>query len=282
MLKETVFHAKDCALNYGEGSPSGPPLVLIHGIASRWQVFLPILPSLCEDWHVFALDLRGHGSSDRVPGSYALKRYVSDVVAFVTSSVVEPCVLLGHSMGGSIALLVAGAIPDLVSGVIAGDTPLMPDQGMVPRRLRRLAVHLRLLRPLAGRPVSEILNRLPARSESNTELAESLHRTDPEVIDFVCHGRMSKFGAGTNWERTLSRVSCPVLLLRASSASGAIATADDIDYGLSILPNARHALLREAGHDLGLLTGKSEDLLSATLDFLELLHDAESRDPHVS
>ena len=278
MLQEMAFHTKDGVLNYAEGPPAGPPLVLIHGIASRWQVFLPILPDLCLRWHVFALDLRGHGSSSRVPGSYTLNNYVNDVVAFVASRFAEPSVLLGHSMGGTIALLVAGAIPDRVAGVIVGDTPLLADQGQTHRRLRRLVARLRLFRPLAGRPIPEILERLPDSSARSQALAESLHQTDPETLDSISHGQMSEFGTDINWEKTLASVACPVLLLQASPTQGGIATADDINYGLSILPYTKHVILQEAGHDLGLLTGKTTELVSTVLDFLESLHDTESHE----
>jgi hypothetical protein len=73
---------------------------------------------------------------------------------------------------------------------------------------------------------------------------------------------MSEFGADINWEKTLASVACPVLLLQASPTQGGIATADDINYGLSILPYTKHVVLEEAGHDLGLLTGKTTELVS--------------------
>ena len=271
LLRQRYFNTDGHALSIAEGSASGPPLLLIHGIASRWQVFLPILPALCLEWHVFALDLRGHGCSSRTSGFYSLTDYVDDVITFVTSSLVGPSYLLGHSMGGAIALLVAGTIPERVVGVITGDTPLLSNQGRVPRKLRRLAAHLRLLRPLVGLPTSEILARLPDSSVASQALAETLHQTDPEVLDFVGQGRFQGFGTGIDWECTLTNIACPVLLLEADPARGGIATAEDIEYGLSVLPNAKHMLLEQAGHDLGLLTGNTANLLDAVLGFLEQL-----------
>ena len=68
MLKEQPFDTGRVTINYAEGPASGPPLVLLHGIISRWQYFLPIIPNLSIRWHIYALDFRGHGKSGRVPG----------------------------------------------------------------------------------------------------------------------------------------------------------------------------------------------------------------------
>src|SRR6266851_3618379 len=73
MLAEQRFHTGIVDLNYGEGEASGPPLVLLHGGSLRWQSFLPLIPDLSQHWHVYAPDLRGHGLSGRVAGSYRLR-----------------------------------------------------------------------------------------------------------------------------------------------------------------------------------------------------------------
>ena len=83
MLKERTFDANGVAINYAEGPPSGPPLVLLHGGGDRWQHFLPILPSLVMRWQVYALDLRGHGKSGRVPGQYRPEHRVPSSARYV-------------------------------------------------------------------------------------------------------------------------------------------------------------------------------------------------------
>ena len=74
MLTERTFDAGDVSLNYAEGPPAGPPLVLLHGSSLRWQHFLPVIPLLGWRWHLYALDLRGHGRSGR--GGVNVKRIV--------------------------------------------------------------------------------------------------------------------------------------------------------------------------------------------------------------
>src|SRR5690606_14440928 len=59
-------------INYGEGPDNGTPLVLIHGQASQWEDHMLVLPELAKNHHIFAVDVPGHGGSDRLdPKSYS-------------------------------------------------------------------------------------------------------------------------------------------------------------------------------------------------------------------
>src|SRR4051812_18827608 len=124
-FKEHRFDAGSVEINYGEGPPNGPPLIMLHGLAARWQLFMPLIPALSQDWHIYALDLRGHGSSGRsAEGKYTLEEYTADTEAFLTQVVKEPAVLYGHSLGGWAAMEVAARHPELVRAVIVGDSAL--------------------------------------------------------------------------------------------------------------------------------------------------------------
>ena len=107
MLKEQTANLGAVTINFVEGPPSGPPLVLLHGGGDRWQGLLSIIPSLAPRWHLFALDLRGHGKSGRMPGEYRPEHYVADVIAWMEQHLSEPAILFGHSLGGWVALMVA-------------------------------------------------------------------------------------------------------------------------------------------------------------------------------
>src|SRR5947209_16506139 len=125
MLEEHWFVRGDLRLNYAEGPPAGLPMLLLHGGGSRgWQGFLPLIPGLLAQFHLHALDLRGHGKSAWTPGHYRDTDFAGDVVAFVEQQVGAPTILVGHSLGGRMALLATAQRPDLVSAVITADTPL--------------------------------------------------------------------------------------------------------------------------------------------------------------
>lgn len=57
-------------INYAEGPDNGPPLLLIHGQVMNWQSYQRVLPALARDFHVFAIDVYGHGGSEWVPEKY--------------------------------------------------------------------------------------------------------------------------------------------------------------------------------------------------------------------
>ncbi len=125
MPRERTFDAKAVKLNYLDyGSSSDPPLVMLHGGAWCWQEYLSLIPSLgAQGWHIYALDLRGNGLSGWVPDTYCLQSFAADNAEFV-SRLNAPAALVGHSIGGVIALMVAAQCPDKVRALIIEDSPL--------------------------------------------------------------------------------------------------------------------------------------------------------------
>src|SRR5437868_4587741 len=103
-FKERFFQADEIAIHYAEGPPNGPPLVLLHGLARDWKSFSTLLPELAAHFHLFALDLRGHGKSGRSGRKYRITDYVLDVSAFMRSELRSGAARFGHSSGGVVAL----------------------------------------------------------------------------------------------------------------------------------------------------------------------------------
>ncbi len=107
-----------------EGPEGAPPVLFMHGLSgntgySRW------LPATITDGRrIIRMDLRGHGRSDRAPGTYVVERYADDAIAVLEQVAGGPAVLVGHSLGGSTAWTVAQRRPDLVAGVVLEDPPL--------------------------------------------------------------------------------------------------------------------------------------------------------------
>ena len=63
-ISEYQLQLGDRHINYAEGPMTTvPPLLLIHGISGRWQDWSRVFDGFAADWHVFAIDLRGHGKS---------------------------------------------------------------------------------------------------------------------------------------------------------------------------------------------------------------------------
>ncbi|WP_330184369.1 alpha/beta hydrolase [Nocardia sp. NBC_01503] len=82
---------------------SGAPLVLVHGVGSRWQVWEPVIATLAESFEVIAVDLPGFGDSEPLPNT-TVSTLADALVDFLTAEGIENPHLAGNSMGGGIIL----------------------------------------------------------------------------------------------------------------------------------------------------------------------------------
>src|SRR5262245_14036222 len=111
-------------LHYVEwGSPVNPSLVLLHGFQSNAHTWDTFSQAMADTYHVLALDQRGHGDTSWAPdGNYASESSVSDIAGFITALHLAPTVVIGHSMGGRHAAMLAAAHPEQVTKVVIVDT----------------------------------------------------------------------------------------------------------------------------------------------------------------
>jgi pimeloyl-ACP methyl ester carboxylesterase len=268
MLTEQSFTAGSVTINYAEGPPVGPPLVLVHGLADRWQAFLPILPTLAARWHVYALDCRGHGKSSRTPGHYQAKDYFHDLCVFLMHQLPQPAILLGHSSGGSLALALAAELPENVRGIIVSDAPLDLDHLIDVMSTLDTQHFFAQWRALAGRPAAELLPLLPEGGDAATT-AETLSQVDPGVLEFHAEGRLREFFEG--YPRVdLRQITCPVLLIQATPALGGLLSDQEVAHAVAVLPHAMQVRLA-CDHGLGLFQGDVAPFLDAVRTFLESL-----------
>jgi pimeloyl-ACP methyl ester carboxylesterase len=124
MLRERIFKTGDVKLNYAEGPNNGPPMLFLHGLSARWQSFQDLALQYSGRWHVFALDLRGHGGSGHLADSYTWETFGDDTRIFLSEVVREPAVILGHSIGAMLAIYQASRSPGRVRGIILEDPSL--------------------------------------------------------------------------------------------------------------------------------------------------------------
>ncbi|MEU9041688.1 MULTISPECIES: alpha/beta fold hydrolase [unclassified Kitasatospora] len=106
------------------GRADGPPLVLLHALGERASDWDVVLPGLAPGHHVYALDLRGHGDSDRA-GAYSLQAMRDDVLAFLDVLGLDRVDLVGHSMGGAVAYLLAQAAPERIDRLVLEEIPAL-------------------------------------------------------------------------------------------------------------------------------------------------------------
>jgi pimeloyl-ACP methyl ester carboxylesterase len=102
-------------------------MVLHHGFRSVADVWHDVAEHYRERFHVLALDARGHGDSDWDPEHrYSIERYSADLDAFTLQLRLPPFVLVGHSMGGGVALEFTGTHPTAVARLVLEDGASAP------------------------------------------------------------------------------------------------------------------------------------------------------------
>ncbi|GAB3983023.1 hypothetical protein GCM10029978_088330 [Actinoallomurus acanthiterrae] len=104
------------------GAPTAPPLVLLHALGEDGGTWRATATALAASHRVYAVDLRGHGASGRT-AAYSFELMRDDVVAFLDALGLERVRLVGHSMGATVAYLLAGRHPERVDRLVLEEPP---------------------------------------------------------------------------------------------------------------------------------------------------------------
>jgi non-heme chloroperoxidase len=102
-----------------QGDPDGVPVLMLHGLTDSWRSFEPVLPYLPASVRAFAVTQRGHGDAERPEAGYTPRDLAADAVAFLDAVGVESAIVVGHSMGATVAQRVALDHPDRVRGLVS-------------------------------------------------------------------------------------------------------------------------------------------------------------------
>jgi pimeloyl-ACP methyl ester carboxylesterase len=283
MLVEKSFDTGEVMLNYAEGPDNGPPLLLMHGIWGFWQGWQPVINSVINRWHVYAIDFRGHGKSGRTPNQYRLKDYARDITTFITQNLDEPAVLMGHSLGGMVATMVAGEPNDKAKALVIGDSQLNLDTRETYERFSQgelTRVVFPVIRDLAASDLSVLeIARIVGEGSvtpASRFSALAISRHDPTAIgawvdcldSYEAYARMAE---GFDCDRLLSNISSPILLIQCNLELGGVLTDKEVEYIKSVHPDVSHVYLEESGHGMGIDEGKIAWVHGPLKDFLESL-----------
>jgi len=216
------------------GNPDASPLLLLHGGRDHCRNWDWVAEHLREDWHIIAPDLRGHGDSEwSNDGQYNIAAYIYDVAQLIHQLKLAPLAIIGHSLGGNIALRYSGIYPENVTRLIAieglGPTPEAPANGTSPSVDARLRSWIDRERGLA--------TRLPRRYRSLDEALARMqevnaHLSRDQAMHLTRHGISQNEDGTFSWkfdnylrvrspydlppqevQSLWSSISCPVLLV---------------------------------------------------------------------
>lgn len=129
---------------------TGFPLILLHGNGEDCAYFTRQIDSFSENFHVIALDTRGHGQTPRGEAPFTIRQFAEDLLAFMDQHNIEKAHLLGFSDGGNIAMVFALAHPERVDKLILNGANL--DASGVKRKIQiPIEIGYRIAKLFAGR-----------------------------------------------------------------------------------------------------------------------------------
>lgn len=259
------------------GRAPGPAIIFLHGgglTAHSWDVVCDLLRG---EYQCVALDLRGHGDSGWAPDAeYALEAHAADLRAVIAGLSLDRFVVVGHSLGGLIALTFAGESGDRLLGLVLVDTG--------PRRAR-LAGQERLRAFMDGpeehATVEEFVDRAllfnprRPRERLRRNLLHNLRRTPRGTWAWKYDRRITDpFRSGDQEARhqrlivAAGAVRCPVLVVQGEESEHF--HAEDAEATAALFPGGRWVGIPRAGHTVQGdrpydLTRVLREFLSATL-----------------
>jgi esterase len=230
------------------GSPEKPPFIMLHGISRVAHQFDHLAPWFQADYHVIALDMRGHGDSAWSPeGAYLVEDYVRDLEAIVDQLNLRAITLLGNSTGGRVVQVYAGLHPDRVARLISEDVG--------PERTTDIAAAF-------TRQVEQEANGWGSEEELLASLKKSNSKTPEAILAAYAHfGSKKRADGRIEWKRDpalakgfvptelwrfVEKIQCPTLYILGGASR--IVPPESQKRLMETLPNLRIEIMPGLGH----------------------------------
>jgi pimeloyl-ACP methyl ester carboxylesterase len=247
-------------------SEAGVPLVLLHGFGNDARVWDDFAPAVAPYYRTLAFDMPGHGDSDRdAELRYDHLAMAHSVAAALASLGIERLVLVGHSMGGRVAMRFAGLHPERLAGLVIVDAgPELDARGTTRIRLdatsrrdpsfaseKEYEMLLARAYPLAKPDTLARLARHGLRRRDDGRLEP---KTDPAFFrawgeeDAADAAKRSADETAALWS-ALANTPCPTLVVRGA-ASDVLAAEVAERMAEEVLPRGQLAVVERAGHSV--------------------------------
>jgi pimeloyl-ACP methyl ester carboxylesterase len=235
-IRSEFYLSQSIRLHYWDHGGEGKPwLVFVHGGMDHARSWDKVTGPFLKDYHVIAVDLRGHGDSAWVPGAaYGVMEHVRDMAALSESLAAPEIDIIAHSLGGMISLCFAAAFPERVRRAVIleglGHPGWYTRNAGLPERLRSWieATQGRAARSRDYRTLEAAVRRM---KEANA------HLSDEMAYHLAIHGVQRTPDGGFTWkfdpliratdrlrferadlEQVLREVECPVLLVNGEQS----------------------------------------------------------------
>ena len=256
-----VCEVADINIHYLRTGGDKPPLIMLHGLTGSGACWTPVARALESDYDVVMPDARGHGKSSAPLHGYMYRDHASDVVGLIEALGLAAPVLLGHSMGGMTAAMVASQLGSALRGVILVDpTFITPEWQREVHESNVVEQHRQLLGSNKSEVLAQLLLRHPNRSS--------------ELVEFVATARLQTqlnsfevlIPPNPEYRDLLRDICVPVLLIIGDKGVVSLETAEELRNLNQCL---RYELMPDAGH--GLPYDQPERLAAVIKSFLKSL-----------
>jgi pimeloyl-ACP methyl ester carboxylesterase len=218
---------------YYETYGSGAPLVLLHGGMLTIELnFATLIPTLAQTHTVIGVEMQGHGRTANIDREITYPNLASDVVALLDHLGIERAAVLGHSLGGGVALELAVSHPERVSAIVPISASVSKD-GMHPDLLDPSTFETSPIMPTA---------------QDFADFKEAYERLSPHPEQFDAFlmslsGMDSDFAGWTDAQ--LAAISCPVLIVQGDTdftliAHAGVMLAKIPGSALAVVPATTH------------------------------------------
>lgn len=260
-------------LNYKYINNSKPVLVLIHGLLSSLDTFLPLIPLLENHFSLLLVDQRGHGASAPVGTNYTAETMAIDLKNLLDKLGIKTMSLIGHSMGGRTALAFGQLYPEMI------DKMIIEDMGIHQRRPRTKEKDIEnnniardsTVDSLIFNSRDDILKVIGplysyAQDLLKTKVIEKNNKFElkfwPHVSVYYGHQ-----GNYTDLTPALAETSFPVLFLIADPEVGSAMTETCILHIKSNVPRAQFLMIKKSWHNIH--KSHPEEFCEAVIKFCE-------------
>lgn len=217
---DKTLTAGDLRFHYRDWGGRGWPVLLLHGLAATSHIWDLVAPLLVEEARVVALDLRGHGQSDKPDADYDFDAVGGDVFDAIAELELDNPVIVGHGWGANVGLWVAARDLEVLSGLVLVDGGVVDlDDLSWQETVERMSPA-----PVSGTPLGTFRATLMERTPQGliTPAVEAAIMANFEIdADNLIHRRLPREYhvriLRALWETRLAplyeQITCPVLLL---------------------------------------------------------------------
>ncbi len=237
-----VCEANGIDIHYLRTGGARPPVVLLHGLTGSGACWSPLARALEAEFDVVMADARGHGNSSTPLTGYRYEDHARDVVGLIRGLGLAAPVLLGHSMGGMTAAVVASQIGTALRGVVLADpTFLSPQRQREVYESDAVEQHRWLLSLDRGDVLAQARVRHPQRRPEFIELvSEARLKTRIRAFDVLTP-------PNPEYHRLVRAIDVPILLVIADNGVVSLETARELQ---NLNPRLRVEQIPDAGHGL--------------------------------